>query len=834
MKSNIDVIYDFHPYTSRKFWKSNNLADYENHEFTRMVSVNFSYSDQVTAELVCNNPEEAWKNATYVVEYDDRGNIMSRWFVMRAEVTRLNQLRLTLLRDVLADFFNTSTPVFVQRSMLLPTDKFIFNREGINFNQVKTSEELLRDPTRVSWLVCYLAKNFGKAKSQDGTELDHYDPNARQIKLSTNRVDNVYDAEGTSLPFSDGQVIRTADSAGRIEIGVEFFNDGWWVFDNVRKVYFVINLADGTVQANGRSTVVGGSDDIVGTIRESDDIDRDIAKIKSCIENSLLTDFINLSFTSFGICSSKRLSELKTLYVNKTITYKLNSGSSSQYYFISARENQGNGSLFDPRKESNYSSVVSTLTNQFINAVNSTTDLHIETDRHSDTVKYSQDFHTITFSVIRTYSPNTSVVKVVTVFPLAHTTDNVYDIITIPYGDNITFNNRPFNKDMAMAFVNSLMKTDICYDVQLLPYSPLSSYLSVTVNEADTAAETVNLHIAKKYETDYTFQDDPTEDEGKIYQVVSGEGDSCFPIIACKSCFHSFPIWLKTPVVKKGSAIDIKVQNECYLYRLSSPNYASSFDFSVAKNDGLTGFDIDCAFRPYQPYIHISPKFSGLYGKDFNDTRGLTLAGDFSIDRVKDQWEQYVLQNKNYQMMFDRDIQNMDVNYQLDMTSNGISGTLGALSTGLSSGIMAGIATGNPVVGAVAGGAMTAASIGGMAADMAIASKKHNEAIDYAKDKFNMQLQNIQALPYTLSKVSAFNPNNKIFPVLEVYRATDEEISAFRSYLKHRGMRTERIDTMSNSQPGFFQGDLVDDSNIKQPSNIVDQIRLELQKGIYI
>ena len=47
-------------------------------------------------------------------------------------------------------------------------------------------------------------------------------------------------------------------------------------------------------------------------------------------------------------------------------------------------------------------------------------------------------------------------------------------------------------------------------------------------------------------------------------------------------------------------------------------------------NQGIDSFDIECTYKPYNPYIHISPNYKGLYGKDFDDIRGLICGGDFS------------------------------------------------------------------------------------------------------------------------------------------------------------------------------------------------------------
>ena len=104
-------------------------------------------------------------------------------------------------------------------------------------------------------------------------------------------------------------------------------------------------------------------------------------------------------------------------------------------------------------------------------------------------------------------------------------------------------------------------------------------------------------------------------------------------------CTFDIPISMSIP--KEGqtaTAEELKVANECDMYRLVSPNFSGQFEFSLAKNGGsISKINVDCTFKPYTPYLHLNPDFGGLYGQDFNDARGLICGGDFSIARVTDQ-----------------------------------------------------------------------------------------------------------------------------------------------------------------------------------------------------
>jgi hypothetical protein len=89
--------------------------------------------------------------------------------------------------------------------------------------------------------------------------------------------------------------------------------------------------------------------------------------------------------------------------------------------------------------------------------------------------------------------------------------------------------------------------------------------------------------------------------------------------------------------VKFGRNVkDIKVRNQVEMMRLASPNYSNFFDMNVQRNEGIEFINVDCTYKPYQPYIHLNPNFKGLYGADFNDVRGLICGGDYSIALTTD------------------------------------------------------------------------------------------------------------------------------------------------------------------------------------------------------
>ena len=223
-----------------------------------------------------------------------------------------------------------------------------------------------------------------------------------------------------------------------------------------------------------------------------------------------------------------------------------------------------------------------------------------------------------------------------------------------------------------------------------------------------------------------------------------------------------------------------------------------------------------------------------MYGDDYNDARGLICGGDFSITYLSDRWAEYKVQNKNYENIFLRQIQNMEVQHKYGM----IDAAIGA-AVGTAGGALTGATLGK--AGGIAGG--IASALGG-AADLAIKQSLHNEAVDFAKDNFQMQIENIQALPDSISKVTAINENNKVYPVLECYDCTEKEKTALANKIRYNGMTVGIIGTISeyinNSwsyngihDKGYLKGYFIQIPKLSNDYHLVSTISEEFNKGVY-
>ena len=286
-------------------------------------------------------------------------------------------------------------------------------------------------------------------------------------------------------------------------------------------------------------------------------------------------------------------------------------------------------------------------------------------------------------------------------------------------------------------------------------------------------------------------------------------------------------------------ALSRKLANECDLVRLVSQNYSAIFEFSPAKSGGVDGFLADCTYKPWSPYIHILPKLKGLYGDNFvsiDDARGLICGGDMSLPQLSNAWANYQLQNKTYQEMFDRQIKNMDVqngiNKQGALAQLILSPITGGASLGAAGGQFGGMpgAVGGAIAGAVGGLATSAL-------DYKNTIKMMEENRQYSIDMYGYNLQNIQAVPTSLTKTSALTYNTRVWPFIEYYTCTDAERAALKDKIKYNGMTIMKVGQLNNYLLGedkFYKGQLIRLPDVRIDGHMAFEIYNELNKGVYL
>ena len=194
--------------------------------------------------------------------------------------------------------------------------------------------------------------------------------------------------------------------------------------------------------------------------------------------------------------------------------------------------------------------------------------------------------------------------------------------------------------------------------------------------------------------------------------------------------------------------------------------------------------------------------------------------------------------------MFDRQIKNMDVNNSIAMQQAQFQAGAGMFSGaagGAASGAIAG-AKGGPyaaAAGAIIGGATgLGMGIAGGVMDVQNLAAQQAENRQYAIDMYNYNLQNIQAIPTSITKTTALTYNTRIWPFLEYYTCTDVEKQALRDKLKYNGMTVmatgKLSDYISEGEPHFFLGQLIRIPDLAHDNHMANEIYNELLKGVFI
>lgn len=852
-------------------------TDYTQYEAVRtgtknIENYNFNPNDGITAEVVINLADEEITKADYLVVLKETiennistKNIDSRWFILECKRNRLCQYTLSLYRDTLADNFNAliDAPLFVEKSGRLNiNDPAIFNNEDMSFNQIKTSETLLKDETNCAWVVGYIPRDFKTDRaininyplkgSADITvsklsNWQYYNEiNKSQSGTLVNAVYGIYTkynntmivaglkSDGSLYPFKGPyDIIKEITYPGLLD-GLQFKPPTPSVINN-RLVYSYRNNVFNTTANSLNSEII---------------IDEDLLTQEQYAEITALND--------------------KIIYDKETDTYYKITVSVGT---LTKEKNMNNINI--NRQGSFYEIIGNAVSGNFKASFTYTT----------YTIKLEQAFTSATLNLdLNRY----------------HLNDQPYDMFCIPYSDDLRiFKNNvsqfTANKELALSIgstIASAIGSSAVYDVQLLPYCPVRycikdnifDYGDALITEikdnnqntigalfwANTSTFSFNINQRLTILKDLTSSIHHTETINNLggvsvlipfADVINVDViDSTLPYIK-----FGYNKLTKTLTINYGTvnarkevgftvvatisqsnvttSTDVKISNECDMYRLCSPNYNGQFEFSLAKNGNISYFNVDCSYRPFNPYIHINPNFNNLYGKDFNDARGLVCGGDFSLTQITSAWANYELNNKNYQKIFDRNIQNLEITQNVERQQQIVGTIASAFGAGISTGTTIGSISSGPIGAAVGLGTSAVSLTAGMV-DYQLSEKLRNEAIDYRVDQFGYQLGNIKALPYGLSKISSLNENNKIFPFIEYYTCTDEEKEALKNKIAYNGASIGRIGTIREylyqskfeKKTGFWyiKGKMIRLLDFGGDYQQLNVIASEMLKGIFI
>lgn len=809
-------ILKYNNYYNRLVKFENFVENYEHYITYTLQSTNFVPNDSVNTQHTIGTGDYDG-TGDYVLVVNDLNEIVSRWFIIDSVRTRAGQYILDLRRDLIADYYNIiiQSPMFIEKANLPYNSTLLFNNEDMTVNQIKTNEYLLKDQSQCAWLVGYYDRN--KIDEMNGTVATNEQNSVPAIDIDVN-IENWEYYNNSNLSSNYTPFIGLSKNV-QYDILASYF-------ENPNPVIKTSINTNGNISQTQYNTWDGSNRPILKTFSYANQHTDSI--YKSLRDYGGVEKF-NIDLYAYTDFTSQEEFEEFYNFNGKTIR-----DSNGRYYEINIQP--------VPDVNKTYSVIGGTLFNSLKDfALNKAFYYNFIggklSDIPSDTHIFSGSTNDQTFSISATLNAYRMTIvrreNLETKYNFKSdslkTIDAPWNIFAIPYGEVIVSDLTSqmwiqTNKEIAINTVMGMQEQHpgIIYDIQLLPYCPVPNLFTI--------GDTSSMYV---------------DDSPQFSYITSGDGEEARNVgIIFNVPSSNFSTNIIQSVPKGKTAIEQKLNNECDKWRLCSPNYSNYFDFSVEKNGGVQYFNVDCNYKPFTPYIHVNPNFGGLYGYDDNSPRGLVLGGDFSLSQIIDQWQQYQVQNKNFQEIFDRQIQNMEVNNKYQRINDIVSASVGTVSgatTGAMTGALYGGGWGAAIGGIVGGGA----SLAGGIADYRIKEKLRYEALDYTKDQFGYQLGNIQALPNTIGKVSAFNENNKIFPVLEYYTCTEEEKTALLNKLAWNGMTTMVIGTINDylgnnwsyddiESRGYIKGQLIRFEQDGEDFHIINEIASELNKGVYI
>lgn len=286
---------------------------------------------------------------------------------------------------------------------------------------------------------------------------------------------------------------------------------------------------------------------------------------------------------------------------------------------------------------------------------------------------------------------------------------------------------------------------------------------------------------------------------------------------------------------------DIKKESATQTARIVSPNGNGVWEFVPAKqvysNGSKTYFRFNMTCKPYQPFIKVEPDFGRLYGANYQDARGMICTGDFSLPQISDAWTTYQIQNKNYEGMFNRQIESLDLQQSIQEKQevvSAITGTIGAAVQGGTTGALVGGGVGAAIgagVGAIASGV-------GAGFDAHYNKQLRADQRGAMIDQFNMQLGNIKAMPSTVTKLGSVLADQPLVPYLEIYDCTDKEKNNFDNYLSLRSYTINRYgklyDYVKATGRTFLKGIIIKLSGVNDDSHYISSIADEVNQGFYV
>lgn len=820
MASSSLYLFKYNNYLNKILKKSDTLQGYGNPLVT-LRNTNFNPNDYISTTHVFNTwvmDEKVIPD--YCVVCDASDVIQSRWFVVDVKRARGGQWSVALLADLAADYKDellTST-CFIEKGHT-NSSPFVFNNENMGFNQILSDLITIKNRLNTPWLVLYLARyNSG------GTSFNNFEGSFADDPTTT-QTDYTLSSLSNYKYFTYQTTKYVAYNPDEVIFGAEYRPlDDTEVFEMTQQLssgdsgFKPRGINGDAIYSPERGQVFPSfpsSDSLKGSKQNWEDMSGIFSSgISSSAGGLPINSYTNNPVQWYyddpiGPAMLGTISGYNTLMAENGKTIKVG----NQIYRIEVDQEAPPTTFYGVYKISKDSSLGGEMRGAFFyyNGLQSLPSNAIQNYHVHIPLHYPQ----LSIRFVEVGAPGTQPNPITYSFGYtkAITRDASYEIIAAPY-NSVTFSAIPGQEgsfthsgDIALqwfqAIINKYNGANFAYDLQLLPYCPVDTSDLSTRSVIFCQRGNTKLALAIQLETS-NFSDRFTIDR--------------------------FP-WRE----------NLKLSNELDVYRIVSPNGVGEYEWSPAKNGNDVGsipsFEVDCTLIPFQPYIKVNPYFGGLYGKDYNDYRGLICGGDFSLPIVNSEWETYKLNNKYYQNIFDRNIEHQEFNNKYALISDIIGAGTGGMQGGAQGAIAGGMLA--PGAGTIAGGVLgAAASSAGGIGDIFLNQKLRRENIQYQKDQYGFELGTIKARSQSLTRTTSFNRNNKYFPYVEYYTCTEQEKQALLNKMKYNGMTIGVIGIIPDylnpsGELTYIQGSIIE-IDIAANSAIVERLDQILKGGIRI
>ena len=491
---------------------------------------------------------------------------------------RAGQYQLSLKRDVIADYYNDikSAPVYIEKAMITDSQNpLLYNGEGFAVNQIKTAEYLLKDRSGVAWVVGYVSSKLASE--------------SKNVEINTIALDN----NGTA----SGSFVYTT-STSFVKIFIQY--DGQNIYGNETGFSYTFTPGVGVITYNINVPAWANQTVSMHVIYTEAPV-----VISTNYKTSIPGDESRLHledapYDMFCIPFGSML--LRTANVNTVKEAALEIA-------LECAKDVGTQALYDIQLLP-YCPRLDMVVNGDIAEVLGTNGI---------------DYNYI-------YDNNNNIKSII-----LWCNKSSFSDYALPESDIVI----PRDIDNT---VKSAEKTFTGVTLTRLT-TPSTQYVRIRVESDDLKgfASIESVTGVEVHESVTGYNVSTTSINNVVYNPLSGilvfecydGGDARFPSGTLTGASAKVSYTYKE--YKYPEYLDRKVSNECDLYRLVSPNFSGQFEWSLAKGNGNASiFDIDCTYKPYQPYIHVQPIFTNLYGSDFNDVRGLICGGNFSLPIISD------------------------------------------------------------------------------------------------------------------------------------------------------------------------------------------------------